>query len=81
MLQWLPDNRNKATLASHLINQQRLRIKRTVDPRDDETFSQGENHERKCRTIPVHDLEEVDTTLKEAKHTTELITSKPERTE
>jgi hypothetical protein len=35
----------------------------TIDPGDDNTFSQRQEHERENGTIPVHDLKNVDTTL------------------
>ena len=39
----------------------------TVDPANDDAFSEGNDHERECRAVPVQDLQHIDATLE---HTT-----------
>ena len=35
----------------------------TVDPTDNDEFGEGDDHQREGRAVPVHDLQEVDSTL------------------
>ena len=37
--------------------------KRTIDPWDDDTLGEGDDHEGEDRTVPVHDLQDVDAAL------------------
>ena len=40
----------------------------TINPGDDHTLGEGQQHERESGAIPVHDLQNVDTTLQHTHH-------------
>ena len=58
--------RSRVQRLNHAFHKRSKEAALTVDPGDDDTFSEGEDHEGEYGAVPVHDLQHIDPAVHDA---------------